>query len=196
MLWKKKKILKKKVIGQKSKLLTIMKPMGTCTKISGAWVDFRVIYTLIFKSPHGTVVKNLPANSGDTGDLGSIPGSGRSPGVGNDNPLQYFLPGKSRGQRSLVGYSPWGHKESDTTEWACTFKSQEDTVARVTAELAILGSSFLGGSQFSATVLQHTALISLDRQISRWSHISTRKPTGHQLLQVAACSCHMWNYIF
>ena len=117
---KKKKILKKKVIGQKSKLLTIMKPMGTCTKISGAWVDFRVIYTLIFKSPHGTVVKNLPANSGDTGDLGSIPGSGRSPGVGNDNPLQYFLPGKSRGQRSLVGYSPWGSKDSDTTEQLST----------------------------------------------------------------------------
>ena len=62
------------------------------------------------------MVKNPPANSGDTGDLGSIPGSGRSPGVGNDNPLQYFLPGKFHGQRSLVGYSPWGHKESDTTE--------------------------------------------------------------------------------
>ena len=29
-----------------------------------------------------------------------------------------FLPGKSNGQRSLVGYSPWGHKESDTTEHA------------------------------------------------------------------------------
>ena len=28
-----------------------------------------------------------------------------------------FLPGKSHGQRSLVGYSPWGHKESDTTQW-------------------------------------------------------------------------------
>ena len=38
----------------------------------------------------GTVVKSLPANVGDTGgDAGSIPGLGRSPGVGNDNPLQY-----------------------------------------------------------------------------------------------------------
>ena len=35
------------------------------------------------------VVKNLPANAGDAGDSGSIPGSGRSPGEGNDNPLQY-----------------------------------------------------------------------------------------------------------
>ena len=38
--------------------------------------------------PGGSVVKNLPANAGDTGDLGSIPGSGRSPGKGNGNPLQ------------------------------------------------------------------------------------------------------------
>ena len=50
------------------------------------------------------------------GDLSSIPGSGRSPGEGNGNPLQYYWPGKSHGQRSLVGYSPWGRKESDTTE--------------------------------------------------------------------------------
>ena len=32
-------------------------------------------------------VKNLPVNAGDTGDAGSIPGSGRSPGGGHDNPL-------------------------------------------------------------------------------------------------------------
>ena len=35
------------------------------------------------------VVKNLPANAGDTGDAGLIPGSGRSPGGGHGNPLQY-----------------------------------------------------------------------------------------------------------
>ena len=35
------------------------------------------------------MVKNPPANAGDTGDAGSIPGLGRSPGVGNGNPLQY-----------------------------------------------------------------------------------------------------------
>ena len=39
--------------------------------------------------PAGTVVKNPPANAEDAGDVGSIPGSGRSPGVGNGNPLQY-----------------------------------------------------------------------------------------------------------
>ena len=39
--------------------------------------------------PGDTVVKNPPANAGDARDTGSIPGSGRSPGVGNGTPLQY-----------------------------------------------------------------------------------------------------------
>ena len=47
-----------------------------------------------------------------------IPGSGRSPGRGKGQPIPVFLPGKSHGQRNLVGYSigcsPWGHTESDT----------------------------------------------------------------------------------
>ena len=47
-------------------------------------------------------------------DAGSVPGSGRSPGGGHGNPLQYS-PRKFHGQRVLVRYSPWGHKESDTT---------------------------------------------------------------------------------
>ena len=52
----------------------------------------------------------------NAGDLGSIPGSGRSPGEGNGNPLQYSCLETFHGQRSLVGYSPWGRKESGTTE--------------------------------------------------------------------------------
>ena len=46
-----------------------------------------------------------------------IPGSGRSPEEGNGLPTPIFLPGESHGQRSLVGYGPWGRKESDATEW-------------------------------------------------------------------------------
>ena len=61
------------------------------------------------------VVKNLPANAGDLRYLGSIPGSGRSPGEGHGNPLQYSCL-ESHGQRSLTGYSSWGHKELDMTE--------------------------------------------------------------------------------
>ena len=51
--------------------------------------------------PGGSVVKNLPASAGATGDLALIPGLRRSPGVGNGNPLQYS--GESHGQRSLAG---------------------------------------------------------------------------------------------
>ena len=53
------------------------------------------------------VVKNLPANAGD---VGLIPGSGRSPGEGNGYPLQSYCLGNSHGERSLAGYSPWDHK--------------------------------------------------------------------------------------
>ena len=41
-------------------------------------------------------------------------------------PTLVLLPGKSHGQRSLVGYSPWGHKESDTTEWLYLLKQRPD----------------------------------------------------------------------
>ena len=51
------------------------------------------------------MIKHLPANAGD---VGSIPGLGRSPGEGHLTPV--IVPGKLHGQRSLVGYSPWGHE--------------------------------------------------------------------------------------
>ena len=49
-------------------------------------------------------------------NLSSIPGLGRSPGGGHGNPLQYSCLENLHGQRSLAGCSPWGCKESDTTE--------------------------------------------------------------------------------
>ena len=49
------------------------------------------------------VVKNLPANAGDRRDASATPGSGRSPGAGHENPLQYSC---LENLRSLVGYSP------------------------------------------------------------------------------------------
>ena len=50
------------------------------------------------------------------GDLSLMPELGRSPRVGHGNPLQYTGLENPHGQRSLVGYSPWSGKESDTTE--------------------------------------------------------------------------------
>ena len=69
---------------------------------------------VLFKGfPGGSDGKESASN---VGDPGSIPVLERSPGEGNGNPLQYSCLEKSHGQRSLVGYSPWGRKELDTTE--------------------------------------------------------------------------------
>ena len=62
------------------------------------------------------MVKNPPSNAGDIRDVSSIHDSGRSPRGGHWQPTPVFLPGDSHGQRSLVGYSPYCHKESDPTE--------------------------------------------------------------------------------
>ena len=56
----------------------------------------------------------------NVGNLGSIPGLGRSPGEGYGNPLQYSCRENPHGQRILEGCSPWGRKESDTTEGLST----------------------------------------------------------------------------
>ena len=56
------------------------------------------------------MAKNMPVNAEAlTRDTGSKPGLGRSPGEGHGNPLQYSCLENPHGQRSLVGYSPWGH---------------------------------------------------------------------------------------
>ena len=52
----------------------------------------------------------------NAGDLGSIPGLGRSSGEGNGNPLQYSCPEKFHGQRNLGDYRPWDDKQSHTNE--------------------------------------------------------------------------------
>ena len=60
--------------------------------------------------PSVEVVKNPPANTRDIRDAGLIPRSGRSPGERSGNPLQYSCLEIFHGQRSMVGYSPWGFK--------------------------------------------------------------------------------------
>ena len=81
-------------------------------------VCVRACQPLSFTSPHpnlhfpgGSVDKESVCNAGDRG---SILGSGKRRRAWQ--PIPVFLPGPSHGQRSLVGYSPWGCKESDTTE--------------------------------------------------------------------------------
>ena len=57
-------------------------------------------------------IKNLPANAGGVGSVRV----GKIPWRREWQPTPVFLPEEFHGQRSLVGYSPWGHRESDTTE--------------------------------------------------------------------------------
>ena len=62
--------------------------------------------------PHGSVVKNPPANAGDGG---SIPGLGKSPGEGNGNPLQYSYLGKPMDRGTWQTIAHGVTKELDTT---------------------------------------------------------------------------------
>ena len=72
------------------------------------------------------MVKNLPANAGDAGDVGSIPGSRRSPGVGNGNPLQYSCLGNPMDRGAWWATVPWGYKDSGTTERLSTHTQSSD----------------------------------------------------------------------
>ena len=66
--------------------------------------------------PGSTVIKNPPASAGDARDMGSIPGSERSPGEGEGSPRQYSCLENPMDRGALAGYSLWSRKESDPTE--------------------------------------------------------------------------------
>ena len=70
-------------------------------------------HSIFISFPSESAGKGSACNAGDTG---SIPGWERSPGGGHGYPLQDSCLENPHGQRSLVGYSPWGCKELDTTE--------------------------------------------------------------------------------
>ena len=73
-----------------------------------------ICFALWHLSPLVTqTVKNLPANAGDVGSMSRL---GRFTWRRKWQPIPVFLPGKSHGQRSLIDYSPWGHKELNMTE--------------------------------------------------------------------------------
>ena len=70
--------------------------------------------------PGDAVVRNLPANAGDAGEAVLVPGPGRSPGGGNDSPLQCSCLGDPMNRGALWATDP-GVTESDTTMHAWTF---------------------------------------------------------------------------
>ena len=79
-----------------------------------------VVFKQLYGFPDGPVVKNPPANAGDARDESSIPGSGRSPGEGNGNPLQYSCLGNPMDRGACWATVHGGLKGSDTTE--CTHR--------------------------------------------------------------------------
>ena len=70
------------------------------------------------------MVKNPPANAGDARDLGLSPLKRRSLGVGDGSPLQYSCLENCLDGGTWQATSPWGHKESDTTELTCSLWKQ------------------------------------------------------------------------
>ena len=74
------------------------------------------VYAIIWDSQVALVVNNPPANARDKSGEGLIPGLEISPGGGHGNPFQYSCLENPHRQRNLVGYSPWGSKESEMTE--------------------------------------------------------------------------------
>ena len=94
---------------------TMQKSIRTILKGSGVKSKETYLTQINLVLIHGAVVKNPPISAGDTRDTGSIPESGRSPGVGNGNPLQY-----SYLESSMDSGTPWatvyGVAESNTTE--------------------------------------------------------------------------------
>ena len=89
-------------------------------------LDKAQVPTLVFLGfSGGSKGKQSTCNSGD---LGLIPGLGRSPGGRHGNPLQCCCLENPHGQRSLVGYSLWGHKELYMAEWLSTAQRIHITV--------------------------------------------------------------------
>ena len=102
---------------RKTVSLTIQKFVGKVMSLLFNTLS-RFIITFFFKRgkhlfPGDSEVK---ASAWNAGDPGLIPGLGKIPWRRKWQPTPVLLPGESHGGRSLVGYSPWGHKESDTTE--------------------------------------------------------------------------------
>ena len=81
------------------------------------WLNNNNKITDIWDSQVELVIRNLPAIAGDTRDVVFDPWLEKIPWRRQWHPTPVLLPGKFHGWRSLVGCSPWGREESDTTEW-------------------------------------------------------------------------------
>ena len=94
--------------------------------LSGVYILFQIFFIIGYYKilhttacavcfPGGSEVKNLPANAGATGDMGSILGSRRSPAVGSGNPLQYYCRHNPMDKGAWQAIVRGTAKESDMT---------------------------------------------------------------------------------
>ena len=117
--------------------------------------------------------KNPPANAGDTGDGGSIPGVRKIPWRRKWQPTPVLLPEKSRGQRSLGGYSPWGRKRVGH-DWACTH---------------------IGGSGESGSLTRFTrSTVHRSHHVFGWTENWDYLPIGTQVLFIRSDLCLLHIY--
>jgi len=82
----------------------------TVIPCQNSWLSNWLLLTIRKYFPGHTMVKHLPTSAGDSVDMGSIPGLGRSPREGNGNPLKYSCLGNLTDRGAMVGISPWSHK--------------------------------------------------------------------------------------
>ena len=112
----------------------------------------------------------------NAGDLGSIPGLARFLWKGYGNPLQgvgwRILPGESHGQRSLVGYSPWGRTEPDTTERLSTAHVVHTEVNRWTRMTERLNPALISHIPSKTFCVSHT-----QNSLESVLQMLTNKPT-------------------
>ena len=96
-----------------------------------AWrVTFSFRLSISQGFPGALVVKNLPAQAGDARDAGSIPGSGKAPGGGHGNPLQYSRPGKFLDRGAWLSAQSMGSRRAQHDAHTLA-RTQADTDSRV-----------------------------------------------------------------
>ena len=121
------------------------------------------------------MVKNLPANAREIRDVDLIPGSGRCPGGGKWQPIPKFLHGKFHGQRSLAGYSPWGHKKLDITEVI------EHSCTHSVSSVQLLSSVQIFVTPWTAA-RQASLPITTSRSLLKLIYIRLVMPSNHLIL--------------
>ena len=116
----------------------------------------------------------------NAGDLGSIPELRRSPGGGgHDNPLQYSCLENPHGQRNLAGYSPWGCRELDTTEWLST---HTHTHTKITHHIQV---GFISGSEGWVNITQINQREPAHQERKRLHHIIVSTDAGKHFIQLS-----------